>query len=58
MPVRYSAHEVEVLLDALWGMFTESQAHHLEVRVPWDEADEPRRMVLADLAALLESWLA
>jgi len=58
MPVQYSAHEVEVLLDALWGMFTESQARQLEVQVPWDEADEPQRMVLADLAALLERWLA
>ena len=41
----------------MWGMFTQSQAQRLMVAVPWDDTDEPRRMVLADLAALLERWL-
>jgi len=38
-------------------MFTQSQAQRPIVAVPWDDTDEPRRMVLADLAALLERWL-
>jgi len=58
MPAHYTPHDVELLLEALWAMFTESQAHKLMVSVPWDEQEEPQCMVLADLAALLESWLA
>jgi hypothetical protein len=58
MPPRYAPHDVELLLEALWAMFTESQARKLVVSVPWDEQEEPQCMVLADLAALLESWLA
>jgi hypothetical protein len=60
MPPQYAPHDVELLLEALWAMFTESQARKLVVSVPWgsgDEQEEPQRMVLADLAALLESWL-
>jgi len=59
MPSGYSPRDVELLLDALWGMFTESQARQLVVSVPWDEgAEEPRRVALADLAAQMERWLA
>lgn len=57
MPPQYSPHDIEQLLDALWVMFTESQARKLVVNVPWDESEEPSQMVLADLAALMESWL-
>jgi hypothetical protein len=61
MPAQYSTRDVELLLDALWGMFTQSQARQLEVQVPWDEGEgeeEPQRIRLADLAAQMESWLA
>ena len=57
MPVQYSVRDVEVLLDALWQMFTESQAKKLKVTMPWDESDEPQQIMLSDLAALLESWI-
>jgi hypothetical protein len=57
MPAHYAPRDVEMLLEALWAMFTESQARKLVVSVPWEEHEEPQRMVLADLAALLESWL-
>jgi hypothetical protein len=57
MPPQYSTRDVALLLEALWSMFTQSQAQRLMVAVPWDDTDEPRRMVLADLAALLERWL-
>ncbi len=58
-PIQYSAREVELLLELLWGMFTESQAHALEVQVPWDEGgEEPQQIGLADLAAQMERWLA
>lgn len=58
MPSQYTPHDVELLLEALWAMFTETQARKLMVNVPWDEHEEPQQIVLADLAALLESWLA
>jgi hypothetical protein len=57
VPPQYAPRDIELLLEALWAMFTESQARKLVVSVPWDEQEEPQRMVLADLAALLESWL-
>jgi hypothetical protein len=57
MPPQYSLHDVELLLDALWAMFAESQARKLLVNVPWDNSEEPSQMVLADMAALMESWL-
>jgi hypothetical protein len=57
MPPQYTTRDVALLLEALWSMFTQSQAQRLMVAVPWDDTDEPRRMVLADLAALLERWL-
>jgi hypothetical protein len=57
MPPQYSSREVELLLEALWNMFTESQAKRLVVAVPWDDAEEPQQILLADLAATLESWL-
>lgn len=57
MPPQYASRDVELLLEALWAMFTESQARKLVVNVPWDESEEPSQMVLADLAALMESWL-
>jgi hypothetical protein len=41
----------------IYAMFTETQAHKLRVAVPWDESEEPETLVLADLAALIESWL-
>ena len=58
MPSQYTTHDVELLLEVIWNMFTESQARKLRVTVPWDDSDEPQTMVLADVAALLESWLA
>ncbi len=58
MPPQYTPHDIELLLEALWAMFSESQARKLLVSVPWDEHEEPQHMVLADLAALLESWIA
>jgi hypothetical protein len=57
MPPQYTCRDVAFLLDALWSMFTESQSRQLTVAVPWDDSDEPRHMVLADLAELLSSWL-
>ena len=57
MPAKYTVRDVEVLLDAQWQMFTESQAQKLKVAMPWGESDEPQQMVLADVAATLESWL-
>lgn len=57
MPPQWGTRDVELLLEMLWGMFTESQARRLEVTVPWDDSEEPRRMALADLAALMESWI-
>ncbi len=57
MPPQYSAHDVEVMLNLLWGMFSESQSERLVVTVPWDESEAPRQMSLKDLAAILEDWL-
>jgi hypothetical protein len=57
MPPQYSSREVELLLETLWSMFTESQAKRLVVSVPWDDSEEPQQIMLADLAATLESWL-
>jgi hypothetical protein len=57
IPPQFGTRDVELLLETLWGMFTESQARRLEVMVPWDDSEEPRRMALADLAALMESWI-
>jgi RNase H-fold protein (predicted Holliday junction resolvase) len=48
---------VELLLTAIWNMFTEHQARRVVVAVPWDESDEPAQMALSKLAELLESWL-
>jgi hypothetical protein len=56
-PSRYTTHDVELLLTALWNMFTEHQARRVVVTVPWDESDEPTQMALSELANLLESWL-
>ena len=58
MPPQYSTRDVELLLEAIWAMFTQSQAQRLVVSVPWDDSEEPRQIVLADLAAMLESWLS
>lgn len=58
MPSHYTKHDVELLLKALWIMFTEKQASKLIVPVPWDTTEEPQRMRIADLAILLESWLS
>src|SRR5690349_15771980 len=57
MPAKCAPRDVELLLVALWAMFTVEQARKLVVNVPWDESEEPSQMVLADLAALMESWL-
>jgi hypothetical protein len=57
MPSQYTSRDIRLLLDALWSMFTQSQAERLVVAMPWDESDEPRLIVLADLASVLESWL-
>jgi hypothetical protein len=57
MPPHYAPRDVELLLEALWAMFTESQARKLIVSVPWDDHEESQQIVLADLAALPESWL-
>jgi hypothetical protein len=57
MPLHYTSRDVTLLLNALWTMFTQSQAERLLVALPWDESDEPRQMVLAELAQVLESWL-
>lgn len=58
MPTEYTQRDVETLLHALWTMFTESQARRLVVVVPWDSSEEPVQMTVADLATLLERWLA
>ena len=58
MPSNYTARDVEVILDALWKMFTESQARKVKVLVPWDDSEEPQQMTVVDLATLLESWIA
>lgn len=57
MPPQYTSHDVECLLNALWGMFTESQAQRIVVAAPWDDSDEPHRMTVTELTRLLESWL-
>jgi len=56
-PAHYTAHDVELLLTSLWNMFTDHQAQRVMVAVPWDDSDEPVRLAVRDLAALLESWL-
>jgi hypothetical protein len=48
---------VELLLTALWNMFTEHQARRVKVAVPWDDSDEPAQLAVSELAELLESWL-
>ena len=57
MPSEYTAHDVEVMLNMLWGMFSQSQSERLLVTVPWDDSDSPRKMTLNDLAGMLEGWL-
>jgi hypothetical protein len=57
MPSSYSRHDVEFVLEILWGMFTESQSRKIQVKIPWDDSNEPATIKLADLAAILESWL-
>ncbi len=56
MPSKYTMHDLELLLEVLYMMFTETQSRKLRVAVPWDDSDDPEMMVLADLVALLESW--
>jgi hypothetical protein len=56
MPAKYTMHDLELLIEVLFMMFTETQSRKLRVAVPWDDSDEPETMVLADLVALLESW--
>jgi hypothetical protein len=56
-PPQYAPRDIELLLEALWGMFSESQAEQLVVAVPWEEGEALRRMRHIDFAALLESWL-
>src|SRR5689334_21031694 len=58
MPPHFTRRDVENLLDVLWGMFTQREAEELVVTVPWDDADKPQRVRLAEFATLLESWLA
>ncbi len=56
-PARYTDHDLELLLEVFFTMFTETQSRKLRVAVPWDDTEEPETLVLADLAALIESWL-
>jgi hypothetical protein len=56
-PAKYSDHDLELLLEVIFAMFTETQSRKLRVAVPWDDTEEPETLVLADLATLIESWL-
>ena len=58
MPLQYTNHDVECLLNALWGMFTEHQAQRIVVAAPWEDTEEPHRMTVTELTQLLESWLS
>ena len=57
MPSHYNAHDIEVMLEALWTMFTESQSRKLKVIPPWSDDDEPLTMSLSQVAGILERWL-
>ncbi len=56
-PPQYSDHDIDLLLVVFYQMFTETQSRKLRVALPWDDSAEPETMMLADVAALLESWL-
>jgi hypothetical protein len=58
MPSNYSERDVEVLLSALWNMFTETQARKVRVTVPWDDSEDAPLMTVTELATLLEGWLS
>ncbi len=57
MPPGYSTQDVEVILEALWGMFTQNQANRLIVAIPWDDSEEPLKVSLSRLVSIYESWL-
>jgi len=56
-PPQYSDHDLDLLLEVFFTMFTETQARKLRVVLPWDESDDPETMLLGEVAALIESWL-
>ena len=56
-PPQYSDHDLDLLLEVLFTMFTETQARKLRVALPWDDSAEPETMLLGKVAALITSWL-
>lgn len=56
-PPQYSDHDLDLLLEVMFTMFTETQARKLRVALPWDDSGEPETMLLGEVAALIESWL-
>lgn len=57
MPSNFTTRDVEVILEALWHMFTEAQARKLVVAAPWDDSDDPPRMTLSAVAAVFAHWV-